>query len=137
MSQHRRAADLHALHVREHRAAAPAEPRVARVVGGAALAVAGLWLTDDRFATPAGRHTHHDTLDEGIANWTAGRDRLSAMRALQSVGVPAMPVMSSGDLLDDEHLRSRGYFRESSRPVIGRHVHGVQYVVFGCYEGCI
>jgi crotonobetainyl-CoA:carnitine CoA-transferase CaiB-like acyl-CoA transferase len=88
------------------------------------------WLEDGRFSDPASRHRHQDALDEGIARWTSARDRLDVMRALQAAGVPAMPVMSSEDLLDDEHLRARGYFQSTSRPEIGSHTHGLLWAHF-------
>jgi crotonobetainyl-CoA:carnitine CoA-transferase CaiB-like acyl-CoA transferase len=28
------------------------------------------WADDERFATPAGRHTNHDEIDEKISEWT-------------------------------------------------------------------
>ena len=88
------------------------------------------WRTDARFATPAERYRHQDLLDAEIARWTAARERLDATRALQTAGVPAMPVLSSSELLTDEHLRARGYFRTANREEIGEHVHGLLWAHF-------
>jgi crotonobetainyl-CoA:carnitine CoA-transferase CaiB-like acyl-CoA transferase len=88
------------------------------------------WLTDSRFADAVGRSQHQDALDEVIAGWTSGRDQMAVMRTLQATGVPTMPVLSSEDLLEDPHLRSRGYFRTSSRAEIGRHEHGLLWAHF-------
>jgi crotonobetainyl-CoA:carnitine CoA-transferase CaiB-like acyl-CoA transferase len=88
------------------------------------------WLTDSRFDTPRGRCSHQDALDEGIAGWTGERDRVAAMRALQAAGVPAMPVMSSAELLEDEHLRSRAYFQKATREVTGEQTHGMAWAHF-------
>jgi crotonobetainyl-CoA:carnitine CoA-transferase CaiB-like acyl-CoA transferase len=83
------------------------------------------WPADPHFATPAARQRHHDDLDVGITDWTCERDRLDAMRALQGAGVPAMPVMASYELLEDEHLRARDYFQEMPREVVGTQTHGI------------
>lgn len=77
------------------------------------------WLEDDRFATLSGRKQHEDALEEQIAEATRAWDRWELMAALQAEGVPAAVVETSGDLLDDPHLRARGFWRSLSHPVMG------------------
>lgn len=65
------------------------------------------WLTDLRFADPVVRHRYQQSLDEELGRWTRERDRMEVMKTLQTAGVPAMPVLSSADLLNDPHLQAR------------------------------
>lgn len=68
---------------------------------------------DPRFADAVSRRRHRDELFEPIAAWTCARDRYAAAEALQSAGVPAAPVESYRQLLDENpHLRARGFFEE-------------------------
>ncbi|MBM3342389.1 MAG: CoA transferase [Betaproteobacteria bacterium] len=72
------------------------------VIGQAALAA------DPRFATAAGRHTHHDAIDDIITQWTATVSKIEAMQRLQAAGVPAGAVLDGRDLHFDPQLQSRG-----------------------------
>ncbi len=68
---------------------------------------------DWRFHDPIVRHHHADDLDAIIAEWTRQRTPLEAMEALQRAGVPAGPVLDARGLLQDPHLRERGYFEKA------------------------
>jgi benzylsuccinate CoA-transferase BbsF subunit len=77
-------------------------------------------LADDaRFAALADRKRNEDALEAALAELVAPWDRWELTRALQAEGVPAWPVLSSVDLLEDEQLRSRQYWRTLVHPVIG------------------
>jgi benzylsuccinate CoA-transferase BbsF subunit len=79
-----------------------------------------LALPDDaRFETFAGRREHEDEIDALIAGRTATWDRRELAAALQAANVPAWPVLSSSDLIDDPQLAARGFWRTLSHPVIG------------------
>lgn len=77
------------------------------------------WAADERFATAAGRREHHDELDAGIEAWTCGRTAFEAFESLQAEGVPSGPVLSESALLEDPHLRARGFFRRNGSPDLG------------------
>jgi benzylsuccinate CoA-transferase BbsF subunit len=77
------------------------------------------WLQDARFTGLAGRKDHEDALEELIAEATRPWDRWELMAALQAAGVPAAVVETPGDLVDDPHLRERGFWRSLSHPVMG------------------
>jgi crotonobetainyl-CoA:carnitine CoA-transferase CaiB-like acyl-CoA transferase len=81
------------------------------------------WLADPRLATPAGRWEHHDELDAAISAWTAGRDAMDVMRALQDHGVAAGKVMTESDLFADPHVRARDFFVELTLPEAGTHLY--------------
>ena len=68
---------------------------------------------DLRFCDPIVRHHHADDLDAIIGEWTRKRTPLEAMDALQRAGVPAGPVLNARGLLQDPHLRERGYFEKA------------------------
>jgi benzylsuccinate CoA-transferase BbsF subunit len=77
-------------------------------------------LADDpRFSTLEARKANEDALEAELAAAFLARERWEVSGALQEEGVPAWPVVSSEDLLGDSHLRSRGFWRTLSHPVIG------------------
>lgn len=68
------------------------------------------WVDDPRFATSLERWKHQAELGPVIAAWTRERDHYEAMRLLQDAGVPCGPVLNAKELLEDPHLKSRGFF---------------------------
>lgn len=78
-------------------------------------------LADDgRFATDEARRAHEDALERELEALFARRERDEVARALQAAGVPAYRVQSSVDVLADEHLEARGFWRRLDHPVMGR-----------------
>jgi formyl-CoA transferase len=67
-------------------------------------------LADPRFATMTSRGEHKVLIDEAVRAWTAGLDKMAAMRALGEAGVPAGALRSTTEVLADEDLRERGIF---------------------------
>jgi benzylsuccinate CoA-transferase BbsF subunit len=76
-------------------------------------------LTDERFASFESRKRHENDLERVVGEQTTRWDCRHLTAALQAAGVPAYPVLSSKDILDDEQLRSRGFWRTLQHPVIG------------------
>jgi benzylsuccinate CoA-transferase BbsF subunit len=87
----------------------------------ALVRVAGLDdLGDDgRFDTQHGRAAHRGLLDARLSEWTRGRDRDDVVALLRAVGVPATALSATEELLDDEALRSFGYFQSAEHPNLG------------------
>jgi crotonobetainyl-CoA:carnitine CoA-transferase CaiB-like acyl-CoA transferase len=81
-----------------------------RVVGRSELAA------DPRFADVVSRYRHQDELDEAISAWTRGKTPGEAAMVLQEAGVAASPVGSVANLMDDPHLRERGFFEKTAHP---------------------
>jgi crotonobetainyl-CoA:carnitine CoA-transferase CaiB-like acyl-CoA transferase len=77
------------------------------------------WTADERFATSAGRLAARDELDALVGAWTADRDRWDVANLLQAAGVPAGPMLTGVDQLDDPHLAARGYPRPIVQPDLG------------------
>ena len=62
---------------------------------------------DADFAT---RRRERPEIDAAISRWTACRDKRTAAEALQVAGVPAGPVNTTPDMLNDPQTRERGFF---------------------------
>jgi crotonobetainyl-CoA:carnitine CoA-transferase CaiB-like acyl-CoA transferase len=84
-----------------------------------ATQVPGDWV--DAGGTAAGRTEHSARLRAGIARWTATQPSEEIVRRLQAIGVPAGEVMTELRVLDDPHLRARGWFQERTHPTVGTH----------------
>ena len=78
------------------------------------------WSSDPRFATSAGRREHHDELDKHIAAWTSLHDRYEVMDLLQKAGLASAPMLYPGELPQDPHFASRGFFEEVDHPYAGK-----------------
>lgn len=80
------------------------------------------WAGEVSLATLAGRLAQVDTLERGIADWTAGQDAVILAERLQGVGLDAAAVADMQDLLADPQLAHRGHFSALEHPVIGRYL---------------
>ena len=77
------------------------------------------WADDPRYATAPARHANQAAIDEAISAWTAGQDHYEVMLRLQKVGVPSAPVPTIKEVLEDPHLRERGFFETVTDPEVG------------------
>lgn len=69
------------------------------------------WAKDEKFSDLVSRHRNQGELDRLIEGWTINMDKYQAMDTLQKAGVPAGVVLKATQLLDDPHLRARGYWQ--------------------------
>jgi benzylsuccinate CoA-transferase BbsF subunit len=76
-------------------------------------------LRDDRFTIFESRKLHEDDVERIVGAHASESGCHDLAAELQSAGVPAYPVLSSRDLLDDAQLRARGFWRSLDHPVIG------------------
>ena len=72
--------------------------------------------SDSRFAEPVCRHKNQPALDKIISAWTCGHTQGEVVGKLNERGVPAAPVLDAGQLLEDGHLGSRGFFERIGHP---------------------
>ncbi len=86
---------------------------MARVLGSAE------WIEDARFSTAAARDQHSTEAEDLVAAALTNRARAETISLLVAAGVPAGPVNSSRDVLEDPTLTARGFWYESEHPVIG------------------
>ena len=77
------------------------------------------WSTDARFTSLLDRKRNEDALEALIAGATRSWDRGELVAMLRERGVPAAPVNTSRDVLEDPDLAARGYWQQVTHPVIG------------------
>jgi crotonobetainyl-CoA:carnitine CoA-transferase CaiB-like acyl-CoA transferase len=86
------------------------------------------WLTDTRFKDDAARATHGEILSERTARWAAERTTAEALAELAAARIPAGPLLSPAQVLDDPHVNEGGYLQTLEYPGIER---PVPYVTAG------
>ena len=86
-------------------------PALARLIG----------LDDPALANASGRRANEDRIEAAIAAWTAKRSPDEAMEIMQAAGVAAGAVRHPMELLDDAHLKARGFWQWIERAYVGRH----------------
>jgi len=67
---------------------------------------------DSRMADNAGRVKHEKELDAAITAWTGTLTAAEVLNMLDQADVPAGPIYSVVDMLNDEHFRARGLFEQ-------------------------
>ena len=77
------------------------------------------WAREEKFGDQLSRWQYQDELDEHISRWTSGRDCMEVMHTLQAAGVTAAAVYTNRDIVEDPHLKERGYFQEIPHPRTG------------------
>lgn len=65
------------------------------------------------------RHAHHDEIDAAISAWVAERDRDAAVNELLAAGVPAAPVITGRESIDNPQLVARGHQQWMDHVVVG------------------
>jgi len=76
---------------------------------------------DPRFATMLARVENSEQLDLLVEEWTGARSAEEVMGQLQQAGVAAGAVLNGRDLVENDHLNARGFYKELVHPEIGRH----------------
>jgi len=64
--------------------------------------------SDPRLAQNDGRSRHVDEIDDAISAWTRRRTAQEAIGLLEAAEVPAGPIYSAAEMLEDPHYRERG-----------------------------
>jgi formyl-CoA transferase len=86
-------------------------------IGGPELANDERWCEQVRLR---GNPDAARILREKMEAWTRQHTKWEAMQILGAAGVPVGPVMDSGDIYSNEHLRARGMIVEFDHPQRGR-----------------
>lgn len=76
-------------------------------------------LGDARYGDNAARAQRLDEVDEIVTAWTLTCVKAEVFSACQRFRVPAAPVRTLSELVNDEHLRSRGAIRDVEHPEHG------------------
>jgi crotonobetainyl-CoA:carnitine CoA-transferase CaiB-like acyl-CoA transferase len=73
------------------------------------------WAEEHRYDTVQERWQIRPSWTGKIAEWTAPQDDKELLRSLQAQGVRAGAVLTGADLVEDPHLRQRGFIQEIER----------------------
>lgn len=74
------------------------------------------WLEDRRFSTDDLRGEHGELVSERMQRWCAERTSSEALAELEAARVPAGPVYSPQEALDDPHVQSGGFLQPVDYP---------------------
>ena len=74
------------------------------------------WINDPRFNSDEARGDNGEILSARASLWCAQRSVKTALAELEKAKVPAGPVLSPQQLLDDPHVAAAGYFASVSYP---------------------
>lgn len=74
------------------------------------------WLEDPRFKDDISRGDNGAVISERLAAWCAERSSEEVLSAMEEARIPAGPVMSPQQVLDDPHVAARGLFRPMTYP---------------------
>jgi crotonobetainyl-CoA:carnitine CoA-transferase CaiB-like acyl-CoA transferase len=101
---------------------------IAYAIGGpmyarwAALMGEDHWLTDPRFKDDEARGDHGEIISKRMSEWTAARTTAEALAALEKARIPAGPLYSPQQALEDRHIREAGLLRDTTYPGLPRAV---------------
>lgn len=84
--------------------------RIARMIGEEG------WITDPRFRDDEARGNHGEILSARMSTWTRTLSTDEALTALEKAQVPAAPVHSPQQALDDPHIRATGILQPCEFP---------------------
>ncbi|MEQ9797944.1 CoA transferase [Parvibaculum sp.] len=74
------------------------------------------WLNDPRFKDDLSRGDHGELLSERTQRWAEERTTDEALAELEKARIPAGPVYSPQQALDDRHIREMGYLKPLDFP---------------------
>jgi crotonobetainyl-CoA:carnitine CoA-transferase CaiB-like acyl-CoA transferase len=74
------------------------------------------WLEDERFKDDISRGENSVLISERMAAWCAERTSAEALAAMEEVRLPAGPVLSPQQVLEDPHIAAKGLFQPVDYP---------------------
>ena len=91
--------------------------RLCGIMGEAELA------KDQRFTEVQGRLRHIIELEQLITQWTRERTAYNIMNQLQAEDIPCAPVLKAHEVIENPHLKDRGFFEKVDHPQAGTYLH--------------
>ena len=76
-------------------------------------------IGDERYSTPAARLERLDEVYSLVEEWTAQYTKFEVTERLNALDVPCGPVMDTGDIMNDAHLKERQMIVEVDHPERG------------------
>ncbi len=99
---------------------------LAHAIGHADLA------DDPSLATRAGRKAQEERLEQAIAAWTSPQSAEDASATLRAAGVPARPVFTTREVVEDPELAARGMWVQLPHPEVEGATHvGIPWQLHG------
>jgi len=74
------------------------------------------WLTDPRFKDDQARGDNGEIISKRMGQWAAERTTAQALAELEAARLPAGPLYSPQQALDDEHIRIAGLLADTEYP---------------------
>jgi|TARA_B110000879_G_scaffold210044_1_gene299216 crotonobetainyl-CoA:carnitine CoA-transferase CaiB-like acyl-CoA transferase len=74
------------------------------------------WLSDPRFKDDISRGNNGEVISARLAEWCAMRTSAEVLDAMEAARLPAGPIMSPQDVLDDPHVAAKGMFQPVEYP---------------------
>ena len=80
------------------------------------------WLTDLRFKDDEARGNHGEVISKRMSEWTTQRTTAEALAELEAAKIPAGPLYTPQQALDDAHIRRAGLLADTDFPGVARRV---------------
>ena len=74
------------------------------------------WLDDPRFKDDNTRGDNGEIISERLAKWCAERTSEEVLEAMEEVRLPAGPILSPQEVLEDPHIAAKGLFQPLEYP---------------------
>lgn len=74
------------------------------------------WLEDPRFKDDISRGDNGELISARLATWCAERTTAEVLSAMEAARLPAGPVLSPQQVLDDPHIAAKGLFQATDYP---------------------
>ena len=74
------------------------------------------WLDDDRFKTDISRGDNGEVISERLASWCAERTNEEVLAEMEKARIPAGPILSPQQVLEDPHIAAKGLFESVEYP---------------------
>jgi crotonobetainyl-CoA:carnitine CoA-transferase CaiB-like acyl-CoA transferase len=78
------------------------------------------WLTDPRFKDDLARGDNGAVISERMSRWTGARSTAEALAELEKSQIPAGPLYSPQQALEDAHIRAAGLLADTDYPGLPR-----------------
>ena len=74
------------------------------------------WLEDEKYKTDISRGDNGAAISERLALWCSERTSKEVLEAMENARLPAGPVLSPQQVLDDPHITAKGLFQSVEYP---------------------
>src|SRR2546430_7743991 len=78
------------------------------------------WLSDPRFKDDEARGNHAEELSRRVSEWMMQRTTEQALKELEGAKIPAGPLYTPQQALDDAHIRQAGLLADTDYPGVDR-----------------